>query len=512
MYSKYSPVDALRRRSSNFAACLVLLCMSALCVGGCSGAQEQRDEQPAEQKQTSFQPGTIFEAYAGWMPADTVAVAVGDPNVLWKLVQDAFPPADRGGDAHFDALRQDLSQLVARRLGFDPTLADAIIIAGGQRWQVVVLEGEFGSNLEKNKSFEANGYTAYRFDLPGEGLSDVPVKGVWAVPLEEPAGMAFFLDKESFAAASAARTGQADGLAGTAKLTAYKQLFRATDGRRAVVASHLDASYQRMLSAQLPFPSPQAAVISLGDDLRAEVRGEKKALDGMQVLVENQYGKAKSMVRGTYQQRQNLGAAEAAAAIVAYHLDQSYVDAFRMERGEGVLNVNTALPRGPGAMMIGGLAAIAIPAFIKYIKRSKASEAPAILNRLERLALEYYMTPGDDGSCKFPPTANPVPAGAPCCEGVGPARGAKWVHPPQTWNQEGWQALDFQVTDPSYFAYQMVNKSGEDGVDRLVLRAFSDFDPGGPRHTVEVHIEGQRLDNGVCRATAAPAITLDEFQ
>jgi threonine aldolase len=36
-------------------------------------------------------------------------------------------------------------------------------------------------------------------------------------------------------------------------------------------------------------------------------------------------------------------------------------------------------------------------------------------------------------------------------------------------------------------------------------------DGPGPRHTVEVHIDGQRLDNGVCRANASPAITYDEF-
>jgi type II secretory pathway pseudopilin PulG len=502
-----------------------MLCLAAFSSAGCSGTKEKSDEQLAEQSaeqsaekaQAEFQPSALFKAYAGWMPADTIAVGVGEPSLLWKFIYDSFPPAERGGDAHFEAMRQDISQLITSRFGFDPSLADAIIIGGGQKWQVVVLQGDLGGELTKNESFEANGYKAYRFDLPGETFKRGPLQTLWAVPLEEPAGMALFLNKESFAAAAAARAGKADGLAGTAKFEAFKELLKAGDGRQAVVASHLDARYQRMLSAQLPFPSPQAAVVSLGDDLQAQVRGEKKTLDGMQILVENNYGQASSMVREKYEQRESLGAAQAAAAIMGYHLDRSYVEAFRMERSDGVLTVNSALPRGPGGMMIGVGAAVAIPAFLKYIKRSKASEAQSILRKLEGDARAYYVMSdegqsGDDATCEFPPSATPVPASEPCCDGVGPTGGAKWTPPQATWEQEGWQALGFQLNDPTYFAYQMINESDEDGTDTLILRAFADFEPGGRRHKVEVYIEGRRTEQGTCEAKAYPAVTHNEFE
>lgn len=171
-----------------------------------------------------------------------------------------------------------------------------------------------------------------------------------------------------------------------------------------------------------------------------------------------------------------------------------------------------------GVVVVGILAAVSIPAFVKYIKLSKASEATAIVGQLQHMALQYYEESGADGTCHFPPSADPVPAGEPCCEQVGPSDGEKWAPAPGTWSQEGWKALSFSMSDETYFAYQLINKKpkkgneGNEDTDRLEIRAFSDFEPGGPRHTYSVTLEGQENDEGECVASAQAAVITNEFE
>lgn len=173
----------------------------------------------------------------------------------------------------------------------------------------------------------------------------------------------------------------------------------------------------------------------------------------------------------------------------------------------------TALVLGlGGVILIGLLVAIAIPAFTQYVKRTKASEAERVIAALQHSALQYYQDSGTDGACHFPPSANPVPAGEPCCEQVGPTGGERWTPAAKTWEQPGWKALSFSQPEGTYFAYQTINKEPQEGSDTLEIRAFADFNPGGPAHTYSITLEGKRNDQGECVANALAPVITNEFE
>src|SRR5437588_8963306 len=117
--------------------------------------------------------------------------------------------------------------------------------------------------------------------------------------------------------------------------------------------------------------------------------------------------------------------------------------------------------------IIGILAAVAIPAFMDYIKRSKSSEASLNLNKIgKNLKREY----GDVSA--FPTVANgaelPAPAGITtgCCGGVGGSLATggagttvnnKCTGDPAAFQGDaGWKSLEFSVDEASQYRYSYV--------------------------------------------------------
>jgi type IV pilus assembly protein PilA len=104
--------------------------------------------------------------------------------------------------------------------------------------------------------------------------------------------------------------------------------------------------------------------------------------------------------------------------------------------------------------IIGILAAVAIPSFVKYMRRSKTSEALMNLRKMYDGAVAYYVGEHADAnmqiqSRQFPASAPPTPSLAT----ITALGGNKYQSQPSEWKQGGWIALDFMVSDPQYFSY-----------------------------------------------------------
>lgn len=110
--------------------------------------------------------------------------------------------------------------------------------------------------------------------------------------------------------------------------------------------------------------------------------------------------------------------------------------------------------------IIGILAAIAIPAFSKYIRRSRTVEAFGFLNKEWAGSVTYYMTDFAQSSAVVLPRQFPGPSGAwenasDCCTLTGarcPGGAAVWA------TDQVWLALKFAVADahsymPGYSGY-----------------------------------------------------------
>ncbi len=108
--------------------------------------------------------------------------------------------------------------------------------------------------------------------------------------------------------------------------------------------------------------------------------------------------------------------------------------------------------------IIGILAAVAIPAFMKYIRRSKTTEATMNLRKMFDASVAYYSEEHSnrDGTIlarQFPATVTSTPNGFACTDG------ASKKHAPAAnmWDNTSWQALTFAVEDPFYYTYDYDN-------------------------------------------------------
>ncbi|MCA9680493.1 MAG: prepilin-type N-terminal cleavage/methylation domain-containing protein [Kofleriaceae bacterium] len=96
--------------------------------------------------------------------------------------------------------------------------------------------------------------------------------------------------------------------------------------------------------------------------------------------------------------------------------------------------------------IIGILAAVAIPAFLDYMKKSKRSEAELNLDAIKKSARTGYIE-----NSTFPQAASGLTPAAACCNGPGKkcaVLATDWQGNP------AWDALDFAIDDPFYFQYE----------------------------------------------------------
>jgi type IV pilus assembly protein PilA len=148
--------------------------------------------------------------------------------------------------------------------------------------------------------------------------------------------------------------------------------------------------------------------------------------------------------------------------------------------------------------IIGILAAVAIPAFMRYIKKSKTAEASNFVKKIYDGARSYWMDPVYT-TASFNPVANqfPTQTGAaaasvtgPVCDGgcASTANGNERCNPnPAPWRLEPWLALKFSVDDPHYFSYAYDVKVGAagdtTGTHNFTALAHGDLDCDGTRST-----------------------------
>jgi type IV pilus assembly protein PilA len=97
--------------------------------------------------------------------------------------------------------------------------------------------------------------------------------------------------------------------------------------------------------------------------------------------------------------------------------------------------------------IIGILAAVAIPAFMDYMKKGKSSEAELQLAKIKTNAKAAFNT-----ESAYPVvTAAATPNTACCTQDFGGKK--KCAVAATDWSTASWQALDFQLDEPFYFQY-----------------------------------------------------------
>ena len=134
--------------------------------------------------------------------------------------------------------------------------------------------------------------------------------------------------------------------------------------------------------------------------------------------------------------------------------------------------------------IMGALAAIAVPAFMKYIKKARTAEAGQFIRKIYDGARTYYLNPTQPGFSpvepQFPsPSTAPTPALGDCC-----VQGGKCAAEQTQWQTDTWVAVKFSVPDAHYYSYSYITP---DEFGDFTARANGDLDCDGFYSTFEMY-------------------------
>ena len=138
--------------------------------------------------------------------------------------------------------------------------------------------------------------------------------------------------------------------------------------------------------------------------------------------------------------------------------------------------------------LVGVLAAVAIPAFLKYIRRSKTTEARMNLFQLRTRALAYYSKPRTGKNGKALPAEFPCsnmgwvcsPTAKPCSNNA-----TRYKPNPKNWQHACWKQLGFSLKQGHYYRY-CFRAAGKGESASFTIRAQGDLDCDGKLSLYEV--------------------------
>jgi Tfp pilus assembly protein PilE len=164
-------------------------------------------------------------------------------------------------------------------------------------------------------------------------------------------------------------------------------------------------------------------------------------------------------------------------AIVAYHQAKRLAAELEPKIDGNTLRIRYRFPdtssMGSSSLtlaMVGVLSAVAIPAFRKYVARSKSEEARANLQALTTAVIASAETAKKASQLK---STEWTPKAA-CC---GQANN-KCAPDAKQWQAPTWRAINFSVTEPGYYQYR-VRVEGKGAATTVTVEARGDLDCDG---------------------------------
>lgn len=141
--------------------------------------------------------------------------------------------------------------------------------------------------------------------------------------------------------------------------------------------------------------------------------------------------------------------------------------------------------------IIGILAAVAIPSFLKFVRQSKTSEAPIQIKAISDGAVSWFDTPhfqttnGNPMRKHFPhegnssqvlngPTTLRRPSEAPCQKGR-----PQYKADSEQWDAFPWKRLKFGINRPHYYQYQYTYNNQDTKSPSFTVAAHADLDCDG---------------------------------
>lgn len=483
----------MRRLSLSLAACMLvspLACKRDRTGKTPSGAADAREHTNA--------PSDPFVIPA-LVPADALAVIAARSSRSFFSSVLSFDPLGHPDAAKLAALHEEidgyLSQKVGMRLGDTNTAVFFATAKGTEVAAGAVLLGTSGQPQGEPFATIA-GHAVVRV-----GDDVVAAKVGEAIVIGQPLAVRASLE------------GQGQGTSVLAKTIEDA-------GPGVSFAMAVDASNQHMASLDIPRGVDSLLATVDGSGVSVVLEGEPKTLEHLDTLVDQ--GLAMAVDQASREKERAMRRDEP-AWVVASMMGLYWAKRMQAEltpRLEGSrLSIDVEVPMTDPALLVATLgigAAIAVPAFIKYKRRSKTSEARVLLAKMFDSVAAYYLEEHIERPAIASGSREDQPASHRCPQMPGKIKGSTEVTPPLSVNcNDGpggrcvptqgptdkpghydislwtdnpvWDGLNFIQDEPHAFHYRFVyeNSPGGFGACMFTAQAFGDLDNDGVFSTFE---------------------------
>lgn len=336
---------------------------------GCKTGPEEADEQSAatetgaeEDRAVDFGAFEHLERRAEWLPPNTELVAVADASYLWAFFGELVPSRDGdGATERAEDLKARLSSVFSERVRLDLTQVDSAVLAASENRVALLFDGTF-ERPEGADRLEMNGFEVLRLTRPFDGAFEgeflrmmASQIDLWMVMLEEPSGVAIFVDELSVQQATARMARGEESLAGSERLASFEALFDLTDRARLIVAGAGAKADEEPAppggmqngmqnGMQSGVESADEAILAFGPSVQASFRGSVSSLDQIEDEIQNNLARLQTQLREMDRVAPGETLLEASAGAVVAFLGESYIDALEVTREQDVLSYELPLP------------------------------------------------------------------------------------------------------------------------------------------------------------------------
>jgi hypothetical protein len=435
--------------------------VAALALGAC---KRDGDSTGAGADRRTTSPA-IAELLAG-VPGNAAAIGFIDlPDTPWSQITGGWMmPLDAETRQSLD---KELRDYLMSRVGLDVSRLQYVVgFASGPPPHVAVLAKTVGGTLKLPGGSEYEGGKLWLID-PGDKVT-LAIRGD------------VILFGDGGAVHDALDTLAGKRTAVTADNKALVDLLRKDSGG-AVLA------FAAIKPKGLPLPPPIAGIERITmtvhrHGIAAAVDGDDAAISWLQATADDAFATMQTQLERAHAEALagKTNPAEGAGAIIAAAYGKSFAARIKPRRSGNQLSASLdlgAADLGTATIpLIGIMSAVAIPAFMDYMKRSKKTEAALQLNKLGKNAKRVYME-----TSMFPTGSTPVTPAAPCC---GQPNNHCAAVPQRYASDPVWAALDFEIDEPTLFQY--VYRGSADG-QSFVAQAIGDLDCDGTFITYELN-------------------------
>lgn len=453
-----------------------LICTALMVCTVTSGAACNRDADSTQGAAHASLAASTLE-WTEHVPADAAAaghIAVRDGIAAYASLVIGIEP----GTEEFRSLWRELSDVVKRRFGLDMSKFEGVAVFGNPAAK------QFGAILEQVRA---------------AGMTGESVGAHRGVPIQRTSNLGEPLEFAQLDVGVVVGTADAVRLAIDVQAAPETSLARAPDdhvlrsvvyraGAGPMVFAATEATGFGM--AGPPWLGIRSVAVSVHQSsastfgLVAALHGPAASLAGVETWVNTALDEAASELHAfEASARSGPDGFQEMASVMAGHGWRRFRGSMSMKTDGEYLTLESP---GLGAHMFvaGTLAAVAIPAFVKYLRRAQSAEAQLQVDKIVKGAQLYYASERVDSTGQlmapsFPPSAKATPEGSACDhpDEVYPAR-------PELWDSPTWRALGFSVDDTHRYQYRFDSEGSGDSA-KFVVTAHGDLDCDGEYSTFQ---------------------------